>query len=83
MNRLESFNNNTFDQNDDQLNWKSFFTNSDLNISNFPSKVYEFNRLIMHTDNLFLIAGYGAFNEGYTILIPKKLISVLSVCCLD
>ena len=33
MNRLESFNNNTFDQNDDQLNWKSFFTNSDLNIN--------------------------------------------------
>ena len=29
----------------------------------------------MHTNNLFLIAGYGAFNEGYTLLIPKKLIS--------
>ena len=59
----------------DDLEWTSFYENSDLNISNFPSKVGKFNRLIMHTNNLFLIAGYGAFNEGYTMIIPKKLIS--------
>ena len=57
----------------DELEWNSFYENSDLNISNFPSKVDSFNRLIMHTNNFFAIAGYGAFNEGYIMIISKKL----------
>ena len=59
----------------DELEWEKFNNNSLLDIKNFPIKVQPFNRLIMHTDNFYMIAGYGAFNKGYTLLIPKKLIS--------
>ena len=75
MAHLKNKNNKILNLVKDELNWKYFYENSDLNISNFPTKVDSFNRLIMHTNNLFLIAGYGAFNEGYTMIIPKKLIS--------
>ena len=41
----------------------------------FFKEIKNFNRLIFHTQNFFLIAGYGAFNKGYCLLIPKNLIS--------
>ena len=59
----------------DDLGWEYFYKNSDLNNLNFPQEVKNFNRLICHTQNFFLIAGYGAFNQGYCLLIPKTLIS--------
>jgi len=63
----------------DFLEWEKFDQNSNLDINNLPTKVEPFNRLIMHTDNFFMIAGYGAFNKGYTLLIPKKLISAFAL----
>jgi len=58
----------------DQLSWESFIQHSDLNISKLPIRSNEFNRLIYHTNNFFVIAGYGAFNPGYVMLVSKKLI---------
>ncbi|MDA9150899.1 hypothetical protein N9N75_04390 [Candidatus Pelagibacter sp.] len=37
-------------------------------------KISEFNRLIAHTKNLFVISGYGAFTKGYLIIITKELL---------
>ena len=37
-------------------------------------KVEPFNRLIAHTKNYFLIGGYGAFTEGYVLIITKDFI---------
>jgi len=55
----------------DQLSWNEFhkhFKNTKI------KKVLPFNRMITHTKNFFLIAGYGAFTKGYVIVIAKKLI---------
>jgi len=59
----------------DQLNWEMFNINSSLDLNNLPKKCEPFNRLICHTTNFFVIAGYGSFNEGYLMLISKNLIS--------
>ena len=55
----------------DQLDFEKFVRYSKKNIK----KPSDYNRLIAHTDNFFLISGYGAFNIGYFLLIPKKLCS--------
>ena len=62
----------------DELDWNFFSKESKLDLNNLPNKCSSFNRLIMHTNNFFVIAGYGAFNNGYLILIPKKLVSSFS-----
>ncbi len=59
---------------EDQLSWDLFNKYSDLLLKNLPSKSEPFNRLIAHTNNFFVIAGYGAFNPGYVMLVSKKLI---------
>ncbi|MDC1148718.1 hypothetical protein OAT00_03510 [Pelagibacteraceae bacterium] len=57
----------------DALSWKLFNENKIKNISELK-KVKLFNRLICHTKNFFAIAGYGAFNDGYIIVITKQLL---------
>jgi len=71
---------------DDILSWESFNTNSKKLNKNLPSKVELYNRLIYHTKNFFVIAGYGSFNEGYLLIISKSNISSFSHLeknCLD
>ena len=57
----------------DQLSWELFYKNSKKSKIKF-NKVNEFNRLIAHSKNYFLIAGYGAFTEGYILIITKEFI---------
>ena len=58
----------------DQLDWKSFYKESKKQ-KGHPKEVKPFNRLIAHTENFFLISGYGAFTKGYSIIISKEFIS--------
>lgn len=53
----------------DQLDFAKFKKYSHKKISS-PT---DYNRLIAHTDNFFIISGYGAFDVGYYLLIPKIL----------
>jgi hypothetical protein len=62
----------------DQLSWVNFFEKS-TKMSRVPSKVEDFNRLIAHTKNFFVIAGYGAFTPGYLIIITKDFIPSFAV----
>ena len=59
----------------DQLAWEKFRDGSLLDLKNILKKSDSYNRLICHTQNFFVVAGYGAFVEGYLLIIPKKLIS--------
>ncbi len=56
----------------DQLSWDNFlkFSKQEKKIK----KITDFNRLIAHTKNFFLISGYGAFKEGYFLIITKDFI---------
>ncbi len=56
----------------DQLSWEEFYKSSSN--KNEIKNVEPFNRLIAHTKNYFLIAGYGAFTEGYVLIITKDFI---------
>ena len=57
----------------DQLSWAEFELQS--NKASRPiKKISEFNRLIAHSDNFFLISGYGAFTDGYILIISKDFI---------
>ncbi len=56
----------------DQLSWKKFYENS-KNLKEI-NKITDFNRLIAHSKNFFLVAGYGAFKSGYVLLITKDFI---------
>ena len=56
----------------DQLSWKEFLKESSNN--HIISKVKPFNRLIAHSENLFIIAGYGSFTKGYILIITKEFI---------
>ena len=57
----------------DQLNWEKFYEKSVSRIS-IPKKIKEFNRLVAHSTNFFIISGYGAFTPGYLLIIPKDFI---------
>ena len=57
----------------DQLSWTEFELQSN-NASRPIKKISEFNRLIAHSDNFFLISGYGAFTDGYMLIISKEFI---------
>ena len=57
----------------DQLSWDEFLIHS-KNQPNPINKVNEFNRLIAHTKNFFIISGYGAFTKGYMLIITKEFI---------
>lgn len=56
----------------DQLSWEEFYKSSTKKKK--IKKVEPFNRLIAHTKNYFLIGGYGAFTEGYVLIITKDFI---------
>tara|TARA_B100000787_G_scaffold65831_1_gene48278 strand:+ start:5782 stop:6696 length:915 start_codon:yes stop_codon:yes gene_type:complete len=57
----------------DQLSWEEFFKESQ-NRSSVPKKINEFNRLVAHTKNFFVISGYGAFTPGYLLIISKDFL---------
>ena len=57
----------------DQLSWEKFYEESQSIIS-LPKKIKEFNRLVAHTKNFFVISGYGAFTPGYLLIISKDFI---------
>ena len=63
----------------DQLSWNYFFKYSNLNIRNVPKKISAFNRMVYYTNNFFVIAGYGAFNKGYLLIIPKKQVAAFAL----
>tara|TARA_X000001036_G_scaffold409361_1_gene420378 strand:- start:2513 stop:3433 length:921 start_codon:yes stop_codon:yes gene_type:complete len=57
----------------DQLSWEQFKIQSSK--AKRPiKKISEFNRLIAHSKNFFLISGYGAFTEGYILIISKEFL---------
>ena len=58
----------------DQLSWEEFFKESkkETKILN----VKPFNRMIAHSKNFFIISGYGAFTQGYQVIITKDFISM-------
>ena len=57
----------------DQLSWKEFYKVS-KNRTSIPNKINEFNRLVAHTKNFFIISGYGAFTPGYLLIISKDFL---------
>jgi diadenosine tetraphosphate (Ap4A) HIT family hydrolase len=59
--------------NKDQLSWEEFYKQCNGR-SSLPVKVEEFNRLVAHTKNFFVISGYGAFTPGYLLIISKDFI---------
>ena len=56
--------------NKDQLSWEEFY-NESKDRTSLPKKINEFNRLVAHTKNFFIISGYGAFTPGYLLIISK------------
>ena len=57
----------------DQLSWEQFQIQSSK--AKKPiKKISEFNRLIAHSENFFLVSGYGAFTDGYILIITKEFI---------
>jgi len=59
----------------DYLSWRKFEKGTVLNSKKKLIKIKDFNRMVCHSKNFFCIIGYGCFNLGYSIIIPKKLIS--------
>ena len=57
----------------DQLSWEQFKINSEKEKRPIK-KISEFNRLIAHSKNFFVISGYGAFTDGYFLIISKDFI---------
>ena len=57
----------------DQLSWEEFYKESQSR-SSLPKKISEFNRLVAHTKNFFVISGYGAFTPGYLLIISKDFL---------
>ena len=57
----------------DQLSWEEFHKSSKKR-SVLPKKIDDFNRLVAHTKNFFVISGYGAFTPGYLLIISKDFL---------
>ncbi len=57
----------------DQLSWKEFY-NECKDRTSLPDKINEFNRLVAHTKNFFIISGYGAFTPGYLLIVTKDFL---------
>ena len=57
----------------DQLSWEEFY-NECKDRTSLPNKINEFNRLVAHTKNFFIISGYGAFTPGYLLIISKDFL---------
>ena len=56
----------------DQLSWNEFYNESKK--EKIIIEVKPFNRLIAHSKNLFIVAGYGSFTKGYVLIITKDFI---------
>ena len=57
---------------EDQLSWTKFFEQS--NQEKYIKEVKQFNRLIAHSKNLFIISAYGAFTPGYLLIVSKNFV---------
>lgn len=57
----------------DQLSWDEFYKES-KNRTSVPNNISEFNRLVAHTKNFFVISGYGAFTPGYLLVVSKEFL---------
>ncbi len=57
----------------DQLSWDKFY-NECKDRTSIPSKINEFNRLVAHTKNFFVISAYGAFTPGYLLVVSKDFL---------
>ena len=57
----------------DQLSWEKFY-NKCKERTSFPDQINEFNRLVAHTKNFFIISGYGAFTPGYLLIVTKNFL---------
>ena len=57
----------------DQLSWDEFY-NESKNRTSVPNHISEFNRLVAHTKNFFVISGYGAFTPGYLLVVSKEFL---------
>jgi len=58
---------------EDVLSWKLFLNGAKKRKLQMPTKSTLDNRLIISTDNFFIIAGLGTFAPGYFLVIPKNL----------
>ena len=56
----------------DQLSWEEFLKESTK--EKIITEVKPFNRLIAHSKNFFIVAGYGSFTDGYVLIITKDFI---------
>ena len=56
----------------DQLSWEEFLKESTK--EKIITDVKPFNRLIAHSKNFFIVAGYGSFTDGYVLIITKDFI---------
>ena len=56
----------------DQLSWNEFDKESSK--EKIITEVKPFNRLIAHSKNFFIVAGYGSFTQGYVLIITKDFI---------
>lgn len=63
----------------DVLSWEEFNKFSNERKVYPPREIDLFNRLIAHTKNFFLISAYGAFTQGYVMLITKELMPSMSM----
>ncbi len=57
---------------EDQLSWTKFLEQS--NQEKHVKEVKQFNRLIAHSKNLFIISAYGAFTPGYLLIVSKNFV---------
>ena len=64
---------------EDVLSWERFFNESKKRNFYPPKEIEMFNRLVLHTNNFFVIAAIGAFTPGYLMLVTKKLLPSLSL----
>ena len=57
---------------EDQLSWNNFYEQSPKGKN--VKEVKQFNRLIAHSTNFFIISAYGAFTPGYVLIVSKSFI---------
>ena len=62
----------------DLLAWNKFYKDFKTRKEKKIQSITDFNRLIAYSKNFFCIAGYGAFVEGYFIIITKELLPSFS-----
>ena len=63
----------------DVLSWDLFLEGAQKRNNNMPQTSTLDNRLIFDTKSFFVIAGLGAFVEGYYLIISKKLYTSFAI----